>query len=141
MPVSLEELDRIADEQYANSHITSSIYCGSCGYNLRSLPYMHVCPECGRRYNAIPRKMTGIFQPTAVEFPFGDVASTVLCGAMGVSIVWRSWNPAEWGTLMMGISFCVLTLFFGAKSVKRLVHYYRGRFVARRIAMDETDRG
>ena len=139
MPMSLEELDRLADEQYTNRRIPASTFCGKCGYNLRGLPYVYHCPECGSDYNASPRRMSGIYQPSAAEFPFGDLAAALLCAAMGGSLVARSVSPPAWGSLSFGVMLCLMCVTFGVKAIVRLLRYSRGRGVARRIVEAELE--
>ncbi len=79
MALGNAELERIADDMYKGRLLGHAVYCGNCGYNLKTLPYRYVCPECGSEYNARPRKMTGIFVPQEAEFPIRDIFSTLIC--------------------------------------------------------------
>lgn len=36
----------------AHATIGREVHCGACWYDLRGLPYIGRCPECGTRYNA-----------------------------------------------------------------------------------------
>ena len=67
MVLSENELDRLADEMYLDRRIAHSVYCGECGYNLRTLPYAGRCPECGGEYNARPLIMKGIFNHEKIK--------------------------------------------------------------------------
>lgn len=84
MVVGSRDLDRIADDIDKERVITSSVYCGRCGYNLRTLPFLYQCPECGNEYNARPLKMIGIFNPYAATFPTRDVLITLACAFVAV---------------------------------------------------------
>ena len=63
MPLSSNDLERLSDDIYKNRRITGLVYCGTCGYCLKTLPYVYQCPECGGSYNARPLSMQGIFMP------------------------------------------------------------------------------
>jgi len=65
---------------------------------LRTLPYIHQCPECGQEYNARPLVMKGIFVPSMADPPvyeaiMGPVfaAGAVLLVVSGVQTrdIWR----------------------------------------------------
>jgi len=69
-----QERERRADEMFTDRIITGSMYCGSCGYDLYKLPYIHQCPECGQPYNARPLVMKGVFVPSMVDPPVRELA-------------------------------------------------------------------
>ena len=139
MVFSEKDLDRLADDIDKNRRITSSIYCGSCGYNLKTLPYSYQCPECGNDYNARPLHKRGIHEPLDEEFPFAYIIGVVLCG-LGV------WFCVDGALRPMNISRVVAAgLFLLAGLVtawrtferfKRMVHTAR---IARQIAEAERD--
>lgn len=130
------ELERIADDMYKDRIITGTLYCGNCGYNLHGLPYMHICPECGNRYNARPRAQRGIFSPADADFPLGDIVLTLLGVALTV-VVWGGMNPLSYGYVFLGIAFGIVTLGFAFRAGLRLSRCHKTRAIARRIAMQE----
>lgn len=69
MSQSTSDPERIREEMFAGRRIADSVYCGRCGYNLRSLPYCYHCPECGSEYNARPLVMKGIHVPFVGGLP------------------------------------------------------------------------
>ena len=139
MPLDSYELDRLADEQYLQRRITSSTYCGECGYNLRTLPYVYTCPECGNQYNARPLHRKGIFDPYALEFPLGDVAATLLSALCSIGIFIRGFRSSSAGTLLIGVMFLVLTILLGVKAYGRLARYLKAKAIARLIAAEEEE--
>ena len=103
MVLGSDELDRLADDIDKDRTITGSIYCGNCGYNLRTLPYAYTCPECGKGYNARPLKMEGVFLPQDTYFPASDTAATLLCAAILFVFIRGSIKPVvEYGRLLLG---------------------------------------
>lgn len=139
MSLSSSDLDRLADEQYSQRRISNSTYCDNCGYNLRSLPYAYTCPECGNEYNARPLKMIGIFEPYMVEFPFGDIVATVLCGAIGGSMIYGSASQLQSPRLLFGIAIAVMSLVFSVKSFRRMLRYLKARSITRRIEAEDFE--
>ena len=102
MVVSHDDLDRLADDIYKNRRISGWIYCGNCGYNLRTLPYVYTCPECGHEYNARPLTMRGIFLPHEASFPLRDLAALLAC-VLG-TVVFAVAHSAEKPRLMIQTS-------------------------------------
>ena len=137
MVLSSDELDRIADDIYKDRIITGSVYCGNCGYNLRTLPYVYTCPECGNGYNARPLKMEGIFAPQDTYFPASDIAATLLCAAIMFVFVRGNILTPDFGRLFSGGVFGVLGLFFASQAYHRLVRFFRARETAKRIVAEE----
>jgi hypothetical protein len=131
------ELERIADDIYKDRIITGTLYCGNCGYNLHGLPYVHICPECGNRYNARPRAQRGIFSPTDADFPLGDILLTLLGVVLTVVVVWGGMNPLSYAYVLFGIAFGIVTLGFGFRACLRLSRCHKTRTIARRITMQE----
>jgi hypothetical protein len=139
MGLSSEELDRLADEMYKQRRITSSVYCGNCGYNLRTLPYNYHCPECGNAYNARPLSMRGIFLPYQYEPPVGDGFYGLICGLGALLLAFRAITKTDpW---LMGIAavFVALTFVFAVKFTRGLLGYIKACSIARRIRLEEEE--
>lgn len=141
MVIGSDELDRIADDIYTDRLITTSVYCGGCGYNLRTLPYVYTCPECGNKYNARPRKMKGIFNPHAVSFPvrdvlltFGSAFGALVFGSAGV----RAPNVAS--ALFAGF-FAIMAALSAREAYVGLGRFIKAFSIIRRIEAEEEDGG
>lgn len=136
MPLGSEELERLSDEVYSFRRISASTYCSRCGYNLRTLPYVYTCPECGQAYNARPLHMKGIFLPSDHEPPGGQVVMmlfwfalallTVICAVAAPS----RWN---WAMLVIGVLFLVTGVGQLMHVLRQLRRYRLARDIARRI--------
>jgi hypothetical protein len=137
MTLSSSELDRIADDIYKDRRISGSVYCGTCGYNLRTLPYVYTCPECGQEYNARPLVMKGIFAPHDADIPFGDFASALFCAAAAYVIGQFAFEPIDPVRLIVGGVFAGFSLIFVHRTYVRFLTFLKARRVARRIAMED----
>lgn len=105
-----------------------SLFCGKCGYNLRTLPYAGRCPECGNEYNARTLKMRGILIPQTVRFPTSDLVAFVLAG--GAALMMFEWFRQAGGQLYLGLAgaFGVLAagqFYFLCREMMRFVHCHR----------------
>ena len=139
MALSRAELDRLAEDILADRVIVWNVYCGRCGYNLRTLPYAGRCPECGGDYNARPLKMQGIFDARLVVLPASDIFAAILTLGLGVMLILSGIRPmAEW-RLFWGAVSIVLGVFFARSSWIRTARFFHFRGIARRIEMDEDD--
>ncbi len=94
MVLGSDELQDLSEELYAEHRISSSLHCGNCGYNLRRLPYVYTCPECGNAYDANALKMTGIFLPGTGSFPWSDLLAAILCLLSAALLVATSFEAA-----------------------------------------------
>lgn len=77
---------------------TRELPCKRCAYSLRGLPDVHVCPECGLRYD--PSCVL-----IALDFSRGRardaVLATLLIATLAVT-VWRTqWVPQDWHLLAL----------------------------------------
>lgn len=135
--MSRDELDRYADDLYKDRLITGSVYCGKCGYNLKTLPYVYTCPECGNSYNARPLSMKGIFTPQEASFPLVEIAAGSLCAVIAIVLLATGLQPPQAGMLVPGGLMIVLTVLLAAQGNRRLSRYLRKRTIARRIAMEK----
>jgi hypothetical protein len=134
---SEQDRERHADDMYTDRRITGTVYCGSCGYDLRTLPYIYRCPECGQEYNARPLKMEGIFMPHMAEVPTREALLGTIFAVGGVVLILSGMNPPDIWRLLFG-----LILLLGSASELRLgLTKLRGFLLAlrirRRIERDE----
>jgi len=139
MVISSDELERIADDMYLQRGIRESLYCGNCGYNLRTLPHIYRCPECGNEYNARPLKMRGIFLPYEVEPPIGDAAATVFCGLATALLFYYAVSRGDAGLLVISMVFVAMLVVFSVKFTRRLTRFMKAASLLRRIKMDEEE--
>ncbi len=139
MVVGTDELDRLADEIYRDRRIIGSVYCGNCGYNLRTLPYTYACPECGAEYNARPTKMKGIFLPSGTVFPLRDCAATLVFAVVTTFLSLNAFKPLDEVSLVIAGFLAVLTLVFARQAYIGIGRYIMAVSIIRRIALDEAD--
>ncbi len=139
MSLSKSELERLADDTYKNRIILSSTYCGRCGYNLRTLPYVYTCPECGGQYNARPLKMQGIFLPQAVQVPAGDIAAALFCVAGALLFGVNGIISANVLRVVIAGVFVLLFIPFMWRAYGGLQKLFKTRAIARQIALDEEE--
>jgi hypothetical protein len=139
MGLSNYELEKLADEMYKDRIIRGSTYCGVCGYNLRTLPYIHVCPECGNHYNARPLKMDGIFVLHDTYFPLSELLAALFCGVFAVVVIASGVNPVEPNRLIIGLAGAAIAIAFAVVGYLRLRRFIRARVIALRIAREEIE--
>jgi len=139
MVFSEKDLDRIADDIDKDRRITGSVYCGNCGYNLKTLPYSYQCPECGQEYNARPLHRRGIHEPLDEEFPFAYIISAVVCMLPAGYFAAGAFRPlnvnraAGAGCFLLAGLVIVYVIY---RRLKRMAHSARiSRFIA------ESERG
>ncbi len=134
-----DEVKWIMAQAYAGETISATTLCGHCYYNLRGLTYDGVCPECGRRYNAAPMVMDGVFIARQTSPPIGQGLMTLVCGFAAVmllsyTVAWQS----VWA-LILTIVMMIAAERWGTTFYKALRNY-RGYLAAvRRLREDELD--
>ena len=131
------DLEKLADDIYKDRIITGSTYCGNCGYNLRTLPYIYTCPECGTHYNARPLKMTGIFNRTDLYFPLSELCAAALSAVFAALLIRGAVLSNEYFYFVYGLMFVGIMIAFGARAYIRLCCFVKARSIARRIAAQE----
>ena len=139
MVLSRHELEELADDTYRDRRITGSTFCGRCGYNLRTLPYVYRCPECGNAYNARPLKMKGIFFPQAVYPPVKETLATAFFGVIAVLLLISALKPLNEGRLFMGVAFTAITGVFAGRAVHKFQHFFKFWSLYKRIAEEEEE--
>ena len=139
MTIDKDELDQIVDELEVERIIRSSLYCGRCGYNLRSLPHVYTCPECGNPYNARPLKMEGIFLPHTAYIPVGDIIAVLFCGLVGGVLIIAGLVDPNPPTAVVGLLFAGLGLSLAVQAYRRLMGYVKFRAVYKRIIREEEE--
>lgn len=164
MSLSSEELAKLAEEIYTDRRITMSTYCGRCGQNLRTLPYVYRCPECGNAYNARPLKQEGVFSADHARFPLGTLFA-LLVTAAGAALFVATYlgyatplrpppPPVPAGTpppppvnspaldsvgVAITATLVVLLLLYLVLACRQVRAWWRAIWIARRIAQAEAD--
>lgn len=139
MALSEKERDRIADEIYRDHIIVASVYCGRCGYDLRSLPYIHTCPECGQEYNARPLVMKGIFMPHMAEVPIREVLLLIVCGTGAALLLGSGFNPVDIWRLLFGLILAGGCAMEAGNAYLKVVACWKSRVIQRRIERRERE--
>lgn len=127
------------DELWASERIHHTLYCGTCGYNLRTLPYTGLCPECGQRYNARPLKMEGIFLPQNMELPVLDVLAMGIGLFFSAMFIGDSIAPYDSGRMFIGIVALTLTLLYAHRSWSKIAVYMKSRAILKEIESADED--
>jgi len=139
MSFNTDELDRLADEMLRGARLAHSVYCGECGYNLKTLPYLGQCPECGHRYNARPLKMEGVFNPQSLELPIIDGLTVIMLACMGWFLLRGAFSPLQSGSVFLGaltLGVCGAVL---SRFISRLRRFLKFRDIESRISSGEDD--
>ncbi len=133
MPLSGDELERISEQTYAKRRINMPTYCKRCGYNLRMLPFVHKCPECGSDYNAMHSRMEGIFLPQFVIFPWIDLGVALVCIAMAVLTLIGGIQSNHTRTIGVGCVYGLVAIVLAARAASRISKFFHARMILRRI--------
>ncbi len=139
MVIGSDELEKLAEDSFKDRRIGGTIYCGGCGYNLKTLPYLYQCPECGQEYNARPLVMKGIFLPQNTSPPFVDMAAVVFCGPIAFFLIDGSTQPFEPAGFVMGILAAVMTVVYLGICIRRSRVMIKTRSILRRIRRFERE--
>ena len=133
------ELERLAEQCLADRVISMNLHCARCGYNLRTLPYVGRCPECGGDYNARPLRMDGIFTAQMLVFPTGDVVAAVFTWGLAAALIPGSVGSQDEWRLFCGLICVVMGSFFVRSAWRQAARYFRVRAIARHIESDWED--
>ncbi|MBN1513679.1 MAG: hypothetical protein JXB13_16810 [Phycisphaerae bacterium] len=136
MSLGSDEINRLMTESVPGWGINTSLFCGTCGYNLRGLPYSGVCPECGHAYNASDHRLTGIFLPNAVPFPGSDFACSLLSfGMAGLLTLIALSDP---GFFLLVIVFAGFGIAFAFLTWRKTRLFVRAQRILRRIEQEQS---
>jgi len=139
MPVDLGEIERFQASEEGKTTITSPIFCGNCGYQLRMLPQIGRCPECGNHYNTISRTVKGIFTPASIKFPTFNLAAGLACLALLFWLVQGILQEFDIWALLLTAVFTVLTPIFIKQTASELIRFVHARQVARQMKSSLQD--
>lgn len=140
MALDQDQLERLADDAYMDRRIGGSVYCERCGYNLRTLPYLYQCPECGQEYNARPLTMKGVYLPFQATVPVLDTLSVVFWAVVGVVLLYTGSRPLNEWLLALGVGSGVLAIIYSHRVWTRFRLVFRAMAIERRIRADEGAR-
>ena len=137
MGLSTDDLDKLSRDVFSERRIGYSIYCSQCGYNLRSLPYIGRCTECGSEYNARPAVRKGVYISTEVRFPTVELVCVVFFLGSGVLLAIGGHRQVVPAMLTFGFLFLVTGVISAYLFYHRLGQYLHFRWVARHIESDD----
>ena len=123
-----EDLERLSRDLFSERRIHHSVHCGQCGYNLRMLPYLGKCPECGNEYNARPTVRQGIYVPGELIFPLVELAAAAFFLGWGAAWIAGAVRPLDPGPLVMGVCSALvggIALVLFIRRVARFIHFRR----------------
>lgn len=116
----------ILERQMKTRHtIPVDQFCGCCGYNLRTLPTVGNCPECGNAYDARASRMIGILRDEDINPPVGVWVVFVICVLLSGAffygaIKWRTrWNYAP------AVLFLIFAAAYGRIALRRTARFVR----------------
>ncbi len=124
MALEHEQLEHMLEEDEGPRLMTQPAICDQCGYQLRGLPFVGRCPECGNSYRVRGRKTEGIFVPGSAEFP----ASDLVAGLVRRFDLWSLLFAAILG--YMGFVFL-------RQGLRRLKQFVRGQRIASQADSDD----
>ncbi len=138
MALSEKELDLLAAEDFKGRRITNTLYCNKCGYNLKTLPYKYLCPECGNSYDVHPSRMTGIYRYEHCHLPLFDMLSTLFFLVACLCFIPFAINPIQPVMLIFTVFLDVMMILYAFRTYRKFILYLRSRSIARHIASEEA---
>lgn len=127
------------EEEGVENVIGSTLYCDKCGYQLRMLPHVGRCPECGNSYNARGLEMEGIFNPQRAEFPGSDILAGLASAGL---VAWLTAGLVQrfdlWALLFAAL-FGYMAIIFLKQSWARLKRFIRGQRLTRKLLSGDDD--
>ncbi len=139
MAIDHDGLRYLLEETEGENVITSTVFCDQCGYQLRMLPYIGRCPECGNPYNARGLKIEGIFVPHTAAFPASDIAAGLASAALVIWLVAGLIKRFDLWTLLFAAVFGYMAVVFLKQAWARLKRFIRGQKLADEIYQADRD--
>lgn len=141
MIFSYDELDRMADDTFKKGAITGNVYCGNCGYNLHTLPYVYRCPECGNQYSARRLRWKGIFRHEDMVLPVTDIFLTLVFLAITFGVTWHALTLSPLSYVWLGFAAGVgaVALVSAFRTQRKLDGFWKSRAIARQIEKQEEE--
>jgi predicted Zn-ribbon and HTH transcriptional regulator len=126
-PIDDQTYERLRSLGYS-FEINWPTYCANCGYNLRTLPVIGRCPECGTEYNARPLKMINVRSPYGTTLPWGHIWYAAICALITLTLVQWMLTTFYVMTLVFTAAFATGAIIFGrlaARDIQQHVHAQR----------------
>jgi len=131
--------DQLSDDVFKDRRISATVFCGKCGYNLRTLPYLYQCPECGNEYNARPLVMKGVFLPQRTPAPWIDMLAVPFFGYFAYTFISEALPVRAYVHLAVGAIAAALGLVYLGLVVRKWRTLIRGRILIHRIARSREE--
>lgn len=140
MVIQESELRRLQSDPTRMREMVGEVFCASCGYCLKALPYFGRCPECGSVYNAQSLNMTGIYMSQYLHPPIGLAFGTFISLAIGVCLlIMAAWNREIWSIALGAFSSFIGVLYLRSL-VKEAGRFFRSRAVEKMIEQAKRER-
>ena len=140
MVIRESELRRLEGDPTRSRTMVGEVFCATCGYCLKTLPFLGQCPECGARYNARSLNMVGIYTSQYLRPPIGLAAGTVLTLGVGLTfLIVAATSPAAWW-IALGSLFLLLGLLYLRSLIREAGRYFRSRSVEKLIEQSRRER-
>lgn len=139
MSIRSDDRHQIENEVLAGTRLGHNIFCKSCGYNLRTLPYVGLCTECGSEYNAHALSMKGIFLADRPPVPIPEMLGFVICGTGAVSLLESALNPYIPEAVLLAVLVGACCLLFAYQTFQKARTLWQFQKIYRRIRQQEED--
>ncbi len=140
MVIQESELRRLESDPTRMREIIGEVYCASCGYCLKALPYFGRCPECGSTYTAQGLNTTGIYMSEHLHPPIGLAFGALISLAIGARLLMKgAMDPTVWW-IGFGAFFSVTGLLYLRSLVREAGRFFRSRSVERMIEQAKRER-
>lgn len=140
MVIQESELRRLQSDPTRMREMVGEVYCASCGYCLKALPYFGRCPECGSVYNAQSLNMTGIYTSHYLRPPIGLAFGTLVSLAIGSWLLIMA--AAHWSVwrLGFGVFFSGTGVLYLRSLLREAGRFLRSRSVEKMIEQAKRER-
>ena len=140
MVIQESELRRLERDPTRMREMVGEVYCASCGYCLKALPYFWRCPECGSVYNAQSLNMTGIYMSQHLRPPIGLAFGALVGLAIGaVLLVMAAADLTIWW-IGFGAFFSITGLLYLRLLLREAGRFLRSRSVEKMIEQAKRER-
>ncbi len=132
-----EQLEHMLEEDEGPRVMTKTVICDQCGYQLRGLPFVGRCPECGNSYSLRGIKTEGIFVPQAAEFPAMDLVAGLAGGGFALWLVAGLIRRFDLWSLLFAAILGYMGFVFLRQGLRRLRRFIRGQKIASQADSDD----
>ena len=140
MAIQESELRRLQSDPTQMREMVGEVYCASCGYCLKALPYFGRCPECGSAYNAQSLNMTGIYMSQYLNPPIGLAFGAFFSLGIGAGLlIMAALNPEVWW-FVLGAFFSITGFLYLRSLLKEAGRFLRSRSVEKMIKQTKRER-